>query len=62
MDRFEQGLKDPQEAEVVAYCANPSCEGEIYEGQAVVTYGDDLCCNFGCLAKLLGAVEMTVGE
>jgi len=33
LDRFAQGLPDPQEAEVKAYCEG--CGGEIYEGEEV---------------------------
>lgn len=58
--RFEQGLPDPQEAEVVDECLG--CHAEIYAGQEVVQFGDGLCCNYRCLATAMGAVVITVGE
>ncbi|SDH85578.1 hypothetical protein SAMN04489735_10854 [Aneurinibacillus thermoaerophilus] len=33
MDRFSQGLADPQETHVVGECL--SCGGEVYEGEEV---------------------------
>lgn len=61
MDRFEQGLPDPQVAVVVDMCLG--CGGEIYYGQEVVKYGDEgLCCNFRCLAESMNAEKTTAGE
>ncbi|MEK5058605.1 hypothetical protein BK126_03170 [Paenibacillus sp. FSL H7-0326] len=62
MDRFEQGLPDPQEADVIEYCANETCGNEIYQGEKAVTYGDALCCSFKCVAVIMGAYEITAGE
>ncbi|MGX4583336.1 hypothetical protein [Paenibacillus chitinolyticus] len=62
LDRFEVGRPDPQEAEVLEYCANPNCGGEIYEGQSVVRYGSDLCCDMKCFANAIGAVTIVAGE
>lgn len=59
MDRFEQGLPDPQEAEVIDYCP---CGGEIYVGQNVVRKGNELYCSFECLAGSMGAVTIMAGE
>lgn len=59
MDRFEQGLPDPQEAKVVGYC--DECSGEFYEGQEVLTIGQDRVCNFKCLVSYIGAETITVG-
>ena len=60
MDRFSQGLPDPQDAEVIDHCLD--CGSEIYVGQAAVKYGDGLVCNYRCLASAIGAVTITVGE
>ncbi|MFK0524799.1 hypothetical protein ACINKY_21600 [Paenibacillus illinoisensis] len=61
MNRFEQGLPDPQAAEVVDECLG--CGGEIYRGQEVVKYGDEgLCCNFRCLGVAMNAENTTAGE
>lgn len=59
MDRFERGLPDPQEAEVIDYCP---CGGEIYEGQQAVKVGNELHCNYRCVAEAFGAVTITAGE
>jgi hypothetical protein len=40
LDRFSQGLADPQEARVVGECAG--CGGEIYEGEEVWEVDGDL--------------------
>lgn len=60
LDRFEQGLPDPQEAKVIEECLG--CGNEIYEGQDVVHYGDELYCNYKCLADAFGATRITAGE
>lgn len=59
MDRFERGLPDPQEAEVIDY---RPCGGEIYEGQQAVMVGHVLHCNYRCVAEAFGAVTITAGE
>ncbi|MCG7385058.1 hypothetical protein [Paenibacillus sp. ACRRY] len=56
MDRFEHGLKDAQDARVVAHCANPACEGEIYEGDYVDRFGEDRYCCTRCLFEAQGTV------
>lgn len=61
LDRFEVGRPDPQEAEVMDYCVNPRCGGEIYEGQTAVRYGSGLCCDMKCFADAIGAVTIIVG-
>lgn len=60
MDRFEQGLPDPQEMKVVGHC--DECGGEIYEGQTVISFGADRLCNSDCLINYLGAVTISAGE
>lgn len=61
MDRFEQGLPDPQEAEVFGYCDD--CDGEIYKGQEYVRVGTEaIFCSLKCYALASGAIEITAGE
>lgn len=62
MDRFEQGLPDPQQAKVVAICANPACDGEIYEGQYVDHFDTTLYCCTRCLFETEGTVITVEGE
>lgn len=62
LDRFAQGLPDTQEnpEESVDECANDECQKQLYFGNKVWRYDSDLYCKFKCLAKTLGAVEMTI--
>ena len=61
MDRFSQGLPDPQEARVFCNCAG--CGGEIYIGQdATSSAVGKVYCNEGCLLDDVGAVAITAGE
>ncbi|CAM5794771.1 hypothetical protein [Brevibacillus borstelensis] len=62
MDRFSQGLPDPQATpnEPIDECANDSCQKDIFEGDKVWNYDGDLYCSGKCLAQALGAVEMTI--
>ncbi|MGG3320942.1 hypothetical protein ABER36_24155, partial [Brevibacillus centrosporus] len=63
LDRFGQGLPDPQEETEspelpVDECANDECQTWIYRGDKVWRYDGDLYCKLRCLAKAMGAVEM----
>ena len=61
LDRFAQGLPDPQEAEVKAYCE--ACGGEIYEGEDVyVVDGVILHAEWDCLHQYIDPDFMTVEE
>jgi len=59
LDRFSQGLRDPQEAPAVAYCAACSCE--IYDGELVYSISGDII-HPDCLAEHTGAVLMSVED
>lgn len=61
-DRFSQGLRDPQEAPVVATCE--ACGGEIYEGDLVyaVNGGYVLHDDTECLVEYIGARLMSAEE
>lgn len=39
MDKFSEGMKDPQAAKSVVTCSQ--CDGEIYEGEDVILVLDD---------------------
>jgi hypothetical protein len=60
MERFSQGLFDPQEVVVVDHCEE--CGGEIYFGQIATTMDETLFCNDKCLFENLGVVTITAGE
>ncbi|MFD2752426.1 hypothetical protein ACFSUM_18735 [Virgibacillus siamensis] len=61
MDRFEQGLPDPQEVEVFGHC--DECGGEIYMGQYYVKVGlEEMFCSMKCYALASGAIEIMAGE
>jgi hypothetical protein len=60
MDRFTQGLPDPQEAKVFDHCEE--CGGEIYHGQLATHMNGTLFCSDKCLFHYLGAVTITAGE
>lgn len=58
LDRFSEGIKDPQEARTVCDC--DSCGSEIYEGAALVTSEVtelDSFCSASCLLTYIGATE-----
>ncbi len=61
LDRFAQGLPDPQEAEPVAECAG--CCTEIYPGEDVYRVnGDILHADWECLYRYIDPDFMTVEE
>jgi len=61
LDRFSQGLPDPQDAEVMANCEG--CGGEIYEGEDVyVVDGVILHAEWDCLYQYIDPEFMTVEE
>ena len=61
LDRFAQGLPDPQDAEVMAYCEG--CGGEIYPGEEVyVIDGEILHSEWECLMEYIGVRIMTIEE
>jgi hypothetical protein len=48
LDRFSQGLPDPQDADVLYEC--DACGAEIYPGEDVfVVNGDIICADLECL-------------
>lgn len=61
LDRFSQGLPDPQEAKVMAYCEG--CGGEIYEGEDVYCINEDIL-HFDdeCLARYIDPQVMSIEE
>ena len=59
LDRFSQGLPDPQDAEVMAYCKG--CGGEIYEGEDVyVVEGEILHAERECLFQYINPDRTTI--
>ena len=62
LDRFSQGLPDPQDAEVIAYCEG--CGGEIYEGEDVyvVEDGEILHAEWECLVQYIDPEVKTIEE
>ena len=61
LDRFSQGLPDPQDAEVMAYCEG--CGGEIYPGEDVYCVnGDILHMEWECLYRYIDPELKTVEE
>lgn len=48
--------------EVIGYCANPNCLGEIMFGQRVVKHGKDLYCGNNCLCEGIGAVVIKADD
>ena len=61
LDRFSQGLPDPQEAEIMCHCF--ACGGEIYEGEYIyVVDGFIIHRNSECLLKHVDPIEETVEE
>jgi hypothetical protein len=67
LDRFAQGLPDPQAKAAskelpVDECANDGCQAWIYSGDKVWRYDGDLYCKFKCLTEAMGAIELRVEE
>jgi len=61
LDRFSQGLPDPQDADVLAYC--DCCGKEIYEGEEVYTVYDAVIhAEDECLFGYFGIEKMTIEE
>ena len=61
LDRFSQGLPDPQGADILAYCEG--CGGEIYEGEDVyIVNGAILHSERDCLYQYIDPDFMTVEE
>ena len=61
LDRFSQGLPDPQDAEVMAYCEG--CGGEIYPGEDVyVVDGVILHAEWDCLVQYIDPEVKTIEE
>ncbi len=59
LDRFSQGLPDPQETEVKAYCEG--CGGEIYQGEDVYDVdGVILHAEWECLVKYINPDRTTI--
>ncbi|MBT2288002.1 hypothetical protein J7E73_02425 [Paenibacillus albidus] len=48
--------------EVIDFCANPNCQGEIFFGQRVMRHGKDLYCGNNCLAEGIGAVVIKADD
>jgi hypothetical protein len=60
-DRFSQGLRDPQEAPVMAHCA--ACGGEIYPHEDVYVINGDILHNmWECLVQYVDPSVMTVED
>ena len=61
LDRFSQGLPDPQEAPVMATCE--ACGGEIYEGELIWLIENEIIhYRLECLERMLDLQAMTVEE
>jgi len=61
LNRFSQGLADPQEAKIMAHCAG--CDGEIYEGEDVYRVNEAILHNdWECLVRYIDPEVMTVEE
>jgi len=61
LDRFAQGLPDPQDAEVMAYCEG--CGGEIYPGEDVYCVnGDIIHAEWECLVQYIDPEVKTIEE
>ena len=61
LDRFSQGLPDPQEAEVKAYCEG--CGGEIYPDEDVyVVDGEILHNEWECLVRYIDPDVIPIEE
>ena len=61
LDRFSQGMPDPQEAKVMAYCKG--CVKEIYEGEDVyVVDGNVLHAETDCLVMYINPEHTTIEE
>jgi hypothetical protein len=61
LDRFSQGLPDPQEAKAMAECVG--CGGEIYKGEWVLVVGEDILHDRqDCLMQYVNPEPMTIEE
>ena len=61
LDRFAQGLPDPQEAPVMAECAG--CGGEIYPGEDVYDINGDIThADWECLYQYIEPERKTIEE
>jgi hypothetical protein len=61
LDRFSQGLPDPQEAPVMAICE--ACGGEIYEGEEVYDINGDIThADWECLVQYIDPKVTTIEE
>jgi len=61
LDRFSQGLPDPQDAEVMTYCEG--CGGEIYPGEDVYCVnGDIIHAEWECLVQYIDPEVKTIEE
>lgn len=62
MDRFSQGLPDPQSQDPIDLgdCAYEKCNSTIYLGEKNWDYDREWFCSSFCLAKYLGASKRYV--
>ncbi len=61
LDRFAQGLPDPQDAPVLANCE--ACSGEIYPGEYVYVLNECIVhADVNCLLAYLDLKAMTIEE
>ena len=61
LDRFSQGLPDPQEAKTMCYCQG--CGGNIYPGEDVYVIDGDITHNdWECLVQYIDPVVKTIEE
>lgn len=62
LDRFSQGLRDPQDVEPVSTC--PVCKEEIYPGETVhvLPDGTKLCSKHQCVLDFFHVQELTIDE
>jgi len=61
LDRFSQGIPDPQDAEVMTYCEG--CGGEIYPGEDVYCVnGDIIHAEWECLVQYIDPEVKTIEE
>jgi hypothetical protein len=61
LDRFSQGIPDPQEGRVLGTCE--ACGGEIYEGEEVfVINGNIIHADWECLQEYIGPAIMSIED
>lgn len=62
LDRFAQGLPDPQNADIVYYC--DACGGEIYDGEEVyyTIDGSILHAEIRCLKEYLDVKTVIIND